>query len=226
MSNAQNTVVPVCPQLPTSTFNISEAIVEQMPMAERVAKRIYFKCCRLYELDDLIGYANLGLVQAAKRYRMSDAVGDFAELAERYAKRLVCQGVGRLARFGLRHWRMIKRGQMQRPKVDSGVPEFVMSDALEVDPSDWGRDEPPATTDTMIAWLRTQDPAVAEIVELRVKGGLSITKVAAKLGQSRSSVNNRYYRAVNVLRKQFNRTAWQPFDVRTRREQTSQAAAE
>jgi hypothetical protein len=205
MTTAQITAVPVCPQLPPSTFNIADAIVEQMPMAERVAKRMYFKCRRLYELDDLIGYANLGLAQAARRYRMFEAVGDFAELAERYAKRAVCQGVSQMSLVGRRHWRMIKRGQMQMPKVDRGAPEFVMLDALSVDPSDWGRDEPPATTDTMIAWLRAQEPVLAEIVELHVKGHLSLAEVAAKIGKTRPAVCNLYcVRAKKLLAKHFN----------------------
>ena len=217
MSTIQTTTTPSASQDPDRKFVMADAITALMPMAEKIAQRYYYRFPKWFDLEDLTGYAYLGLARAGHTYQMSEAV-DFADHARKHVLRAIQGGVHEMAMLHRRHWRMVNRGQMAKPTLHHDVPDFDIADALMFDRSQY--DEPldvNVTADEMLTWLRKRDDALAEIVELHVKGGLSLTEVAEQIGKTRGAVCNLYRRAVNELTRKFNPAAWEPLDSRETR---------
>jgi RNA polymerase sigma factor (sigma-70 family) len=211
MSDAQNTVVPACPQLPFTPFSESGAIEQYRPLAERIARRIYWRCRRFFDLDDLTGYAHLGLVRAVRRYTLAEALEPsvFVENVIREVRHAIQTGTSQMSTISRATWRKITRGLMAKPTIYRGVADWEIEDAMTFDRRHWEESDKPTLAE-MLDWLRQQDTLLAEIVELHVKDRLTMKQVGQRIGRSRATVNRHYSRAINELTRRFNPAAWRP----------------
>ena len=183
------------------SFDINQAIESHLPMAEKIATRAYYRYGKNYEKDDLQGYAHLGLVRAARkyaaRYDIRQAI-DFTAFCEKRIWRNIEQGRETM-HVGHGSVRMaVRRGQMSRPTFVHDTCDNMFADTLvssEENPADLvaSRDLPE------LAWLRKQNPAYHQVVELRFVYGLTWDQIATKLNRSTTSVDRSYRSGMKLL---------------------------
>ncbi len=129
MTTAQATAVATEVQSP-STFDITQAITDHLPLVQRLAKKAYYRFARKYELDDLVGYGHVGLVIAARQYKLSDAISfeDFA------AKRILAHiktGRDQMSTVHRKHYDLVRTGKMTKPRFQRSSDDYRLIDCLD-----------------------------------------------------------------------------------------------
>ena len=197
-------------QAAQGTFDISQAIESMLPCAKKLSEMYFHRYGRNYELDDLQGYAHLGLVWAARKYAamsydIRQAI-DFSDFAEKRIRRNIEMGQSQMSTLHLYHFRMVKNGKMQAPGFVRDTEDYRLSDALvspESDPSEASSSiEAGALVSSMLSWLRTTNPAWAQVVEMRMQG-LTDKAIERKTGMNEKSIWQRRARAMKALRERF-----------------------
>jgi RNA polymerase sigma factor (sigma-70 family) len=206
------------------SFNISQAIEEHLFLADEIARKAFYRFGRNFEQDDLQGYAHLGLVRAARKYAsmeyiMRQAI-DFTEYATVRIWRNVKNGRDSMATIHRTHYRMIKRGEMQQPKFAHDDGEYTLAECLVAD--DQREETSDLITDEMVAALKKQNSAWAQVVSLYYLQELAIEDIAAMTARSVNALRSILHRAINYLRLCFNESAY-VLDDRTGRKQRTRA---
>jgi RNA polymerase sigma factor (sigma-70 family) len=216
MSADQSTAVAVQPQPSSTSFDISQAIEEHLPLVQKIASAAYHRFGRNFDQDDLVGYGNLGLVRAARKfagleYSLREAL-DFSEYAQVRIWRNIKSGRDQMCRVHLALWRRMKRGEVQPVTVVTDGEAYTLADAIASD-DDNDRDDIDAGSRAaeMVAWLRKHKPLWADVMELHLQG-LSFDRVGERLGITANSARGHHHRAIEALQWKHNPSAYRVED--------------
>lgn len=222
MIDTQAIAVAVETQSTSTNFNIAQAIEEHLPLVQTVARMAYHRYGRNFEHDDLAGYGHLGLVSAARKYAaqsydLRQAV-DFTNFARKRIWRSIEIGRDRMATIHRTHYRLIKRGQMARPRFIREGEGYSLAQALAGATGDGAECAADcARADEMAAWLRQQNPLWSKVVDLHLHQGMTFERIGAVIGRSRGAASNLYRRAITILRWKYNPAAYRHDDRSARR---------
>lgn len=229
MNRTQSTSAPVQTQPSTSSFDITQAIEQHLPLVDKLARMAYRRFGGNFEHDDLVGYGHLGLVRAARKfaaleYDIRQAI-DFVEWAKVRIWRNIVVGRDQMARVHRTHYRKIKRGEMAQPRFVRDGEDFSLADAVSTDAEELSLCMlKHSLTDEMIEWLRAQEPLWARVVDLHVRHNMQQADISKLIGRGPNAAGSIYFRAVNLIRSQYNPAAYR-HDDRAGRKRKAQDAA-
>ena len=186
-------------QAPAS-YNIRQAIEEHLPLVRKIARKTYRRFQGKFELDDLEGYGNLGLTIAAQRYDIRRAV-PFEKFAFTYIWGSMAQGISQMAVVHYRQFKAAKAGKWSMPSIkhcESAVFDEVVVD--HKDPAEIAafRDD----VQVKHAFLFSQDPVGAKIVQLRLQGKTT-SEIAAIMGLSSTRTSDIFQKSMRLLAAEF-----------------------
>ncbi len=173
-------------------------------MAKRMAKSAFFRWGCSFDLDDLEGYANLGLVNAATQYDATKAA-DFTGFANVHVRWALARGRDEMSVLKKKAYKSAMAGKMKKPTFihEGGEGKFslasalVSDDAREIEQRDASED-----ISAMLTWLQGHNPQAADLMRLVLKGH-SITEIAAIQAKKMQAVHSQYRRALVQWRKRF-----------------------
>ena len=207
MTLAQATAVAVESQVPAASFNFQQAIEDNLPMAKRMAKSAFFRWGCNFDQDDLEGYANLGLVNAATQYDITKAA-DFTGFANVHIRWALSRGRDEMAVLKKKNYKAAMAGKMKKPTFihEGGEGKFSLASALVSDDSrEIEQRDASEDISSMLTWLQGHNPQAADLMRL-VLQGKSIPQIAALQGKNVLAVHSQYHRALVQWRKQFKLT--------------------
>jgi RNA polymerase sigma factor (sigma-70 family) len=185
-------------QAPAS-YDIRQAIEEHLPLVRKIARKTYRRFQGKFELDDLEGYGNLGLTIAAQRYDIRRAV-PFEKFAYTYIWGNMAQGISQMAVIRYKQFKsLVKSGT--KPVIghcDNEVFDEVIVD--HKDPAEIAafRDD----VQVKHAFLLSQDPVGAKIVQLRLQGKTT-SEIATIVGLASTQVSNIFQKSMRLLAAEF-----------------------
>ena len=197
MSTNQISTAAPAPQ--PQTFSIRQAIEEHLPLVRKIARKTYRRFQGKFELDDLEGYGNLGLTIAAQRFDIRRAV-PFEKFAYTYIWGNMAQGISQMAVIRYKQFKsLVKSGT--KPVIghcDNEVFDEVIVDLK--DPAEIAafRDD----VQVKHAFLFSQDPVGAKIVQLRLQGKTT-SEIAAIMGLSSTRTSDIFQKSMRLLAAEF-----------------------
>ena len=182
------------------SFSIRQAIEDHLPLVRKIARKTYRRFQGKFELDDLEGYGNLGLTIAAQRYDIRRAV-PFEKFAFTYIWGSMAQGISQMAVVHYRQFKAAKAGKWSMPSIkhcESAVFDEVVVD--HKDPAEIAafRDD----VQVKHAFLFSQDPVGAKIVQLRLQGKTT-SEIAAIMGLASTQISNIFQKSMRLLAAEF-----------------------
>jgi hypothetical protein len=188
---------------PQEPFDISKAIEFHIPLARKIASIANRRYGCHYELDDLEGYANLGLVRAARKYSglqddLRQAI-DFTAFCEKRIWRAIELGRDTMSTIHRAGYRMIRKGKMVRPTFLHDSDAYSLADSILSgggNPADIAASK---DVDDRVAWLRKSHPLRAQIVDLHTRG-ISLPEIGRRLGRTSAAVARQYRAGIAILR--------------------------
>jgi RNA polymerase sigma factor (sigma-70 family) len=193
-----STAVPA-PQ-PSASYDIRQAIEDHLPLVRKIARKTYRRFQGKFELDDLEGYGNLGLTIAAQRYDIRRAV-PFEKFAFTYIWGSMAQGISQMAVVHYRQFKAAKAGKWSMPSIkhcESAVFDEVVVD--HKDPAEIAafRDD----VQVKHAFLLSQDPVGAKIVQLRLRGKTT-SEIASIMGLSSTRTSDIFQKSMRLMATEF-----------------------
>ena len=186
-------------QVPAQSYNIRQAIEEHLPLVRKIARKTYRRFQGKFELDDLEGYGNLGLTIAAQRFDIRRAV-PFEKFAYTYIWGNMAQGISQMAVIRYKQFKsLVKSGT--KPVIGHCDNEFF--DEVIVDHKDPA--EIAAFKDDVQvkhAFLLSQDPVGAKIVQLRLQGKTT-SEISAIMGLASTQISNIFQKSMRLLAAEF-----------------------
>jgi RNA polymerase sigma factor (sigma-70 family) len=192
-----STAVPA-PQ-PSASYDIRQTIEEYLPLVRKIARKTYRRFQGKFELEDLEGYGNLGLTIAAQRFDIRRAV-PFEKFAYTYIWGNMAQGISQMAVIRYKQFKsLVKSGT--KPVIghcDNEVFDEVIVD--HKDPAEIAafRDD----VQVKHAFLFSQDPVGAKIVQLRLHGKTT-SEIAAIMGLSSTRTSDIFQKSMRLLAAEF-----------------------
>ena len=216
MSADQSTAVAVPPQPPSTSFDIAQAIEQHLPLVQKIASAAYRRFGRNFDQDDLVGYGNLGLVRAARKfagleYSLRQAL-DFSEYAQVRIWRNIKNGRDQMCRVHLALWRRMKRGEVRPVTITTDGEVYTLANAIAAEADELDDIDSGSRADEMVAWLRKHKPLWADVMELHLQG-LSFDRVGERLGITASSARGHHHRAIEALQWKHNPSAYRVEDA-------------
>jgi RNA polymerase sigma factor (sigma-70 family) len=212
----QSTAVAVRPQPPSTSFNIAQAIEELLPLVQKIASAAYRRFGRNFDQDDLVGYGNLGLVRAARKfagleYSLRQAL-DFSDYAEVRIWRNIKNGRDQMCRVHLALWRRMKRGEVKPVTITTEGEVYTLANAIAAEANEPDDLEAGCRADEMVAWLRKQKPLWADVMDLHLQG-LTFDRIGERLGITSASARGHHHRAIAALQWKHNPSAYRVEDA-------------
>ncbi len=197
MSTQEVSTSALAPQ--PQSFNLTQAIEDHLPLVRKIARKTYRRFQGKFELDDLEGYGNLGLTIAAQRYDIRWAV-PFDKFAYTYIWGNMAQGIGQMAAV---HYKQFKSLARAGKKVTINHMGHDVLDEIEVslkDPAEIAafKDD----VQVKHAFLFSQDPVGAKIVQLRLHGKTT-SEIAAIMGLSSTRTSDIFQKSMCLLAAEF-----------------------
>jgi len=192
-----STAVPA-PQ-PSASYDIRQTIEDHLPLVRKIARKTYRRFQGKFELDDLEGYGNLGLTIAAQRFDIRRAV-PFEKFAYTYIWGNMAQGISQMAVIRYKQFKsLVKSGT--KPVIghcDNEVFDEVIVD--HKDPAEIAafRDD----VQVKHAFLLSQDPVGAKIVQLRLQGKTT-SEIASIMGLSSTRTSDIFQKSMRLLAAEF-----------------------
>ena len=186
-------------QAPAQSYDIGQAIEDHLPLVRKIARKTYRRFQGKFELDDLEGYGNLGLTIAAQRFDIRRAV-PFEKFAYTYIWGSMAQGISLMAVIRYKQFKsLVKSGT--KPVIghcDNEVFDEVIVD--HKDPAEIAafRDD----VQVKHAFLFSQDPVGAKIVQLRLQGKTT-SEIAAIMGLASTQISNIFQKSMRLLAAEF-----------------------
>jgi RNA polymerase sigma factor (sigma-70 family) len=217
MTTAQAIAVAPESQVPAASFNFNQAIEDNLPMARKMAKNAYYKWGCNFDQEDLEGYANLGLVTAARKFDIRQAVDGktFATFAKMYIHWAIKIGRNQMAVIHAKQYKAVLAGKMSKPKFVHEGEDYCLADALfskEEDPFEAAAfkeevearlaslSELTAETESKLSALHKHSPDQAKVMRYRLEGKTA-PQIAALIGRSTTATNSIIYRAEASMRR-------------------------
>lgn len=198
-----------------AAVNAEQLIESHLPLAKKLAGIYHNRYGRKYELDDLEGYANLGLVWATRKYAgmkydMRQAI-DFTEFARKRIIRNIEGGQSRMSTIHLSQFRSIKRGEMAMPTFVHDTEDYRLSDALvskEEDPAEIAAAQQDALSALVpgMEFLRSINPLWAQVYQMHMNS-FGFRLISEKTGETREVCAAIYRCCLDVLRWKYASTA-------------------
>ena len=185
-------------QAPAS-YDIRQAIEDHLPLVRKIARKTYRRFQGKFELDDLVGYGNLGLTIAAQTYDIRRAV-PFEKFAYTYIWGNMAQGISKMALVRYKQFKALARAGK---KVTINHMGHDVLDEIEVslkDPAEIAafKDD----VQVKHAFLLSQDPVGAKIVQLRLQGKTT-SEIAAIMGLSSTRTSDIFQKSMRLLAAEF-----------------------
>jgi RNA polymerase sigma factor (sigma-70 family) len=185
-------------QAPAS-YDIRQAIEDHLPLVRKIARKTYRRFQGKFELDDLEGYGNLGLTIAAQTYDVRRAV-PFEKFAYTYIWGNMAQGISKMALIRYKQFKALARAGK---KVTINHMGHDVLDEIEVslkDPADIAafKDD----VQVKHAFLLSQDPVGAKIVQLRLQGKTT-SQIASIMGLSSTRTSDIFQKSMRLLAAEF-----------------------
>ena len=185
-------------QAPAS-YDIRQAIEDHLPLVRKIARKTYRRFQGKFELDDLVGYGNLGLTIAAQTYDIRRAV-PFEKFAYTYIWGNMAQGISKMALIRYKQFKALARAGK---KVTINHMGHDVLDEIEVslkDPAEIAafKDD----VQVKHAFLLSQDPVGAKIVQLRLQGKTT-SEIAAIMGLSSTRTSDIFQKSMRLLAAEF-----------------------
>jgi RNA polymerase sigma factor (sigma-70 family) len=185
-------------QAPAS-YDIRQAIEDHLPLVRKIARKTYRRFQGKFELDDLEGYGNLGLTIAAQTYDVRRAV-PFEKFAYTYIWGNMAQGISKMALIRYKQFKALARAGK---KVTINHMGHDVLDEIEVslkDPAEIAafKDD----VQVKHAFLLSQDPVGAKIVQLRLQGKTT-SEIAAIIGLASTQISNIFQKSMRLLAAEF-----------------------
>jgi RNA polymerase sigma factor (sigma-70 family) len=180
-------------------FDICQAIEDHLPLVRKIARKTYRRFQGKFELDDLEGYGNLGLTIAAQTYDIRRAV-PFEKFAYTYIWGNMAQGISKMALIRYKQFKTLAR---TGKKVTINHMGHDVLDEIEVslkDPAEIAafKDD----VQVKHAFLLSQDPVGAKIVQLRLQGKTT-SEIAAIMGLSSTRTSDIFQKSMRLLAAEF-----------------------
>ena len=181
------------------SFDIRQAIEDHLPLVRKIARKTYSRFQGKFELDDLEGYGNLGLTIAAQTYDVRRAV-PFEKFAYTYIWGNMAQGISKMALIRYKQFKALARAGK---KVTINHMGHDVLDEIEVslkDPAEIAafKDD----VQVKHAFLLSQDPVGAKIVQLRLQGKTT-SEIAAIMGLSSTRTSDIFQKSMRLLAAEF-----------------------
>jgi RNA polymerase sigma factor (sigma-70 family) len=185
-------------QAPAS-YDIRQAIEDHLPLVRKIARKTYRRFQGKFELDDLEGYGNLGLTIAAQTYDVRRAV-PFEKFAYTYIWGNMAQGISKMALIRYKQFKTLARAGK---KVTINHMDHDVLDEIEVslkDPAEIAafKDD----VQVKHAFLLSQDPVGAKIVQLRLQGKTT-SEIAAIMSLSSTRTSDIFQKSMRLLAAEF-----------------------
>ena len=186
-------------QAPAQSYDIRQAITDHLPLVRKIARKTYRRFQGKFELDDLEGYGNLGLTIAAQTYDIRRAV-PFEKFAYTYIWGNMAQGISKMALIRYKQFKALARAGK---KVTINHMGHDVLDEIEVslkDPAEIAafKDD----VQVKHAFLLSQDPVGAKIVQLRLQGKTN-SEIAAIMGLSSTRTSDIFQKSMRLLAAKF-----------------------
>ena len=181
------------------SFSIRQAIEDHLPLVRKIARKTYRRFQGKFELDDLEGYGNLGLTIAAQRFDIRRAV-PFEKFAYTYIWGNMAQGISKMALIRYKQFKTLARAGK---KVTINHMDHDVLDEIEVslkDPAEIAafKDD----VQVKHAFLLSQDPVGAKIVQLRLQGKTT-SQIAAIMSLSSTRTSDIFQKSMRLLAAEF-----------------------
>jgi RNA polymerase sigma factor (sigma-70 family) len=186
-------------QVSAQSYNIRQAIEDHLPLVRKIARKTYRRFQGKFELDDLEGYGNLGLTIAAQTFDVRRAV-PFEKFAYTYIWGNMAQGISKMALIRYKQFKALARAGK---KVTINHMGHDVLDEIEVslkDPAEIAafKDD----VQVKHAFLLSQDPVGAKIVQLRLQGKTT-SEIAAIMGLSSTRTSDIFQKSMRLLAAEF-----------------------
>ena len=186
-------------QVSAQSYNIRQAIEDHLPLVRKIARKTYRRFQGKFELDDLEGYGNLGLTIAAQTFDVRRAV-PFEKFAYTYIWGNMAQGISKMALIRYKQFKALARAGK---KVTINHMDHDVLDEIEVslkDPAEIAAFK--ADVQVKHAFLLSQDPVGAKIVQLRLQGKTT-SEIASIMGLSSTRTSDIFQKSMRLLAAEF-----------------------
>ena len=186
-------------QAPAQSYDIRQTIEDHLPLVRKIARKTYRRFQGKFELEDLEGYGNLGLTIAAQTYDVRRAV-PFEKFAYTYIWGNMAHGISKMALIRYKQFKALARAGK---KVTINHMGHDVLDEIEVslkDPAEIAafKDD----VQVKHAFLLSQDPVGAKIVQLRLHGKTT-SEIAAIMGLASTQISNIFQKSMRLLAAEF-----------------------